>query len=328
MGQREAAKPLLLCIMGPTAAGKTDLAEGLAQALDGELISVDSTLVYRGLDIGSAKPAYPHHLIDIRDPDESYSAAEFVRDAVRIAAEIVARGRVPILVGGTMLYFRALLEGLAAMPAADPALRAMLAAQAAEQGWPAVHARLTAVDAVSAAAIHPHHSQRISRALEVYLSSGVPLSVWHEQVPPSPVEGYRVVQLAICPRERRVLHERIALRFAQMMEQGFLQEVAMLRQRLHGHADLPAARAVGYRQLWRHLDGECSLEVAVEQGVVATRQLAKRQLTWLRKWHGVQWLLTNAAGNVCAMGESEQSAGDLDENSLACALKYLQASPT
>ena len=328
MGQREAAKPLLLCIMGPTAAGKTDLAEGLAQALDGELISVDSTLVYRGLDIGSAKPAYPHHLVDIRDPDESYSAAEFARDAVRIAAEIVARGRVPILVGGTMLYFRALLDGLAAMPAADPALRTTLAAQAAAQGWPALHARLAAVDPVSAAAIHPHHSQRISRALEVYLSSGVPLSAWHEQVPESPVKGYRVVQLAICPRERRVLHERIAQRFAQMMEQGFLQEVAALRQRLQGHADLPAARTVGYRQLWRHLDGECSLEDAVEQGIAATRQLAKRQLTWLRKWHGVHWLLTNTAGNVCAMGESEQSAGDLDENSIACALKYLQASPT
>jgi tRNA dimethylallyltransferase len=328
VAQREAAKPLLLCIMGPTAAGKTDLAEGLAQALDGELISVDSTLVYRGLDIGSAKPAFPHHLIDIRDPDESYSAAEFVRDAVRTAAEIVARGRVPILVGGTMLYFRALLEGLAAMPAADPALRAALAVQAAEQGWPALHARLATVDPVSAAAIHPHHSQRISRALEVYLSSGVPLSVWHEEVPVSPVEGYRVVQLAICPRERRVLHERIALRFARMMEQGFLQEVAALRQGLLGHADLPAARAVGYRQLWRHLDGECSLEEAVEQGIAATRQLAKRQLTWLRKWHEVQWLLTNATGNVCAMGESEQSAGDLDENSLACALKYLHVSPT
>lgn len=328
MGQREAAKPLLLCIMGPTAAGKTDLAEGLAQALDGELISVDSTLVYRGLDIGSAKPAYPHHLVDIRDPDESYSAAEFVRDAVRIAAEIVARGRVPILVGGTMLYFRALLDGLAAMPAADPALRATLAAQAAAEGWPALHARLAVVDPVSAAAIHPHHSQRISRALEVYMSSGVPLSAWHEQVPESPVKGYRVVQLAICPRERRVLHERIALRFAQMMRQGFLQEVATLRQGLQGRSDLPAARAVGYRQLWRHLDGECSLEEAVEQGIAATRQLAKRQLTWLRKWHGVHWLLTNTAGNVCAMGESEQSAGDLDENSIACALKYLQASPT
>ena len=328
MGQREAAKPLLLCIMGPTAAGKTDLAEGLAQALDGELISVDSTLVYRGLDIGSAKPAYPHHLVDIRDPDERYSAAEFVRDAVRIAAEIVARGRVPILVGGTMLYFRALLDGLAAMPAADPALRATLAAQAAAEGWPALHARLAVVDPVSAAAIHPHHSQRISRALEVYMSSGVPLSAWHEQVPESPVKGYRVVQLAICPRERRVLHERIALRFAQMMRQGFLQEVATLRQGLQGRSDLPAARAVGYRQLWRHLDGECSLEEAVEQGIAATRQLAKRQLTWLRKWHGVHWLLTNTAGNVCAMGESEQSAGDLDENSIACALKYLQASPT
>lgn len=160
------------------------------------------------------------------------------------------------------------------------------------------------------------------------MSSGVPLSAWHEQVPESPVKGYRVVQLAICPRERRVLHERIALRFAQMMRQGFLQEVATLRQGLQGRSDLPAARAVGYRQLWRHLDGECSLEEAVEQGIAATRQLAKRQLTWLRKWHGVHWLLTNTAGNVCAMGESEQSAGDLDENSIACALKYLQASPT
>lgn len=327
MARQEAQKPLLLCITGPTAAGKTDLAVGLAEALGGELISVDSTLVYRGLDIGSAKPDYPHHLVDIRDPTESYSAAEFVQDALRAAADIVGRGRLPILVGGTMLYFRALLDGLAAMPPADAQLRGSLAAEAAAQGWPALHARLAAVDPVSAAAIHPHHSQRISRALEVFASSGVPLSVWHEQVPESPVRDYRVQQLAICPRDRGVLHQRIAQRFAQMMEQGFLQEVAALREQLAGHRELPALRAVGYRQLSRHLDGECSLEEAVQQGVAATRQLAKRQLTWLRKWQGLHWLLTNAAGNVCAVGESEHSAGDLNENSLTCALKYLRESP-
>ena len=320
-------KPLLLCVMGPTAAGKTDLATGLARALDGELVSVDSALVYRGLDIGSAKPDYPHHLIDIRDPAERYSAADFVADASRVVADIVGRGRTPILVGGTMLYFRAFLEGLAAMPASDPAIRAELAATAGREGWPALHARLAEIDPVAAAAIHPHHSQRISRALEVFAGSGIPLSEWHQRPAVSPAARYRVVQLALCPRQRAELHRRIELRFRSMLAQGFLQEVAALHRRPDLHPDLPAIRAVGYRQLWRHLDGECSLEEAVQQALAATRQLAKRQLTWLRKWPGLHWLLTDAEGNVCAAGESEAGGRETGEIPLRAALKYLGVDP-
>lgn len=322
-----ADKPLLLCVMGPTAAGKTDLATGLAEELDGELVSVDSALVYRGLDIGSAKPDYPHHLIDIRDPAESYSAADFAADAGRVVAEIVGRGRTPILVGGTMLYFRAFLEGLAAMPASDPAIRAELAAAAGRDGWPALHARLARVDPVAAAAIHPQHSQRISRALEVFLHSGVPLSQWHRGAAVSPAAGFHVVQLGICPQQRAQLHRRIELRFRAMLAQGFLQEVAALHRRPDLHPGLPAMRAVGYRQLWRHLDGACSLEEAVQQGVAATRQLAKRQLTWLRKWPQLYWLLTDGAGNVCASGESDDVRQIQAEIPLRAALNYVGYPP-
>lgn len=320
-------RPLLLCIMGPTAAGKTDLAIGMAEALDGELVSVDSALVYRGLDIGSAKPDYPHHLVDIRDPAESYSAAEFAADASQVVAEIVGRGRTPILVGGTMLYFRAFLYGLAAMPASDAAVRAQLAAEAGRDGWPALHARLQEVDPVAAGVIHPHHSQRISRALEVFLTSGVPLSEWHQQSAESPAARYRVVQLAVCPRQRAELHRRIEIRFRRMLAQGFLQEVALLHERPDLSPDLPAIRAVGYRQLWRHLDGECSLEEAAQQGIAASRQLAKRQLTWLRKWPDLYWLVTDATGNVCAAGESEHGGQGMAEIPLQAALNYVRYSP-
>ncbi len=323
----EREKPLLLCIMGPTAAGKTELAIGLARALDGELVSVDSALVYRGLDIGSAKPGYPHHLMDVRDPSESYSAADFVADAVAVVEDIVARGRTPILVGGTMLYFRAFLQGLAAMPATDPVIRAELAQAAERDGWPALHARLAEVDPVAAAAIHPHHSQRISRALEVFMGSGVPLSEWHQHATPSPAAGYRVVQLAICPKQRGELHRRIRLRFQSMLAEGFLREVEGLHRRVDLHPGLPAIRAVGYRQLWRHLDGECSLEEAIEQGIAATRQLAKRQLTWLRKWPDLNWLLTDAAGNVCAVGESELGEREIEGDPLQVALNFVQRVP-
>ncbi|HEY7775765.1 MAG TPA: tRNA (adenosine(37)-N6)-dimethylallyltransferase MiaA, partial [Kineobactrum sp.] len=253
MAPEQVAKPLLVCLLGPTAAGKTDLAIELAQVLGGELVSVDSALVYRGLDIGSAKPDYPHHLVDIRDPAESYSAADFVADARRVVADIVARGKTPILVGGTMLYFRAFLEGLAAMPGSNPAIRAELEAQASRFGWPALHARLAEVDPEAAAQIHPNHSQRISRALEVFTASGIPLSHWHhrgEAVVPAAAE-YRVVQLAICTRERALLHRRIARRFGFMLEAGFVEEVRRLHGRTDLHGGLPAIRAVGYRQLWR-----------------------------------------------------------------------------
>jgi tRNA dimethylallyltransferase len=283
--------------MGPTASGKTDLAIAMAEAFGGELISVDSALVYRGLDIGSAKPEYPHHLINICDPLEVYSAAQFVVDAQRAIDDIRSRGKRPILVGGSMLYFRALFDGLAAMPAADPALRKEIEALAAAQGWPAVHARLATVDPDSAARIHPNHSQRLTRALEVYQLTGRPLSELHsEQSGGATTET--MLAVAIAPQDRAVLHARIAARFTAMLSAGFLDEVATLRARDDLNAELPAIRAVGYRQLWEHLAGECSLGEACERALAATRQLAKRQFTWLRKWPELRWIWTTAAGTV------------------------------
>ena len=326
-------KPLLVCLLGPTASGNTDLAIEIARHRDCELISVDSALVYRGLDIGSAKPDYPHHLVDIRDPADVYSAADFVADATRLAADITARGKTPLLVGGTMLYFKAFLEGLAEMPAADPAIRADIEQQAATHGWPHIHAQLAAVDPEAAARIHPNHSQRLSRALEVYRASGITLTQWHASTNKgsdpffSPFDTYRVVQMAIRPADRAVLHRRIALRFEQMMAAGFLQEVRQLRQRGDLHPDLPAIRAVGYRQLWQHLSGECTLEEAVEKGVAATRQLAKRQLTWLRKWPDLGWIYTDSAGNLLEQGLSEDCVGYVGQKPLNLALNYLDRPP-
>jgi tRNA dimethylallyltransferase len=321
-------KPLLLCLLGPTASGKTDLAIALARQLGCELVSVDSALVYRGMDIGSAKPAYPHHLVDIRDPAQPYSAADFVTDANRLVGDIVARGRTPLLVGGTMLYFKAFLEGLAEMPVADPAIRARLAALAGSHGWPHLHQQLAQVDPQAAARIHPQHSQRLSRALEVYLASGVTLTEWHNKRGAAANDRYRVVQLAICPAERAILHHRIAQRFEMMMEAGLLEEVRQLWLRPDLHAGLPAIRAVGYRQLWQHLEGECSLEDAVKNALAATRQLAKRQLTWLRKWPHLGWIYTDHAGNVVPGGLSNDRADWLGEKPLALALNYLVRPPT
>lgn len=322
-------KPLLICLMGPTASGKTDLAIDLARVLGCELVSVDSALVYRGLDIGSAKPDYPHHLVDIRDPQEPYSAAEFAADAGRAVDHILARGKTPLLVGGTMLYFRAFLEGLARMPAADPALRAVIEAEATARGWPALHAELAAVDPEAAARIHPNHSQRLGRALEVYRASGVPISEWQRrQSARAPGERFRLRQLALCPRDRAVLHERIERRFGLMLEAGFLEEVRALHARPGLHPGLPAIRAVGYRQLWRYLDGECSLDEAVARGVAATRQLAKRQLTWLRKWPGLNWLETDAAGNVLPPPRSHSAVDNCVEDLLQRALNYIGPAPS
>ena len=309
-------RPLVVLLMGPTASGKTDLAIELAKALNGDLISVDSALVYRGLDIGSAKPDYPHHLIDIRDPAQPYSAADFVSDAVPLINQFVAEGKVPILVGGTMLYFKALLEGLNEMPSADPAIRAQIEGEAEREGWPALHAKLLEVDPVSAARIHPNHSQRLARALEVYRTSGIPLSNWqsHQQARPLPAERFRLLQIALCPQDRSVLHERIALRFEHMMAAGFLAEVRQLHQRGDLNADLPAIRAVGYRQLWEHLEGAVSLEEAVTRGIAATRQLAKRQLTWLRKWPDLAWITTDREGNVVDSGLSDATGMGFVQN--------------
>lgn len=294
------AQPPLLCLMGPTAAGKTDLAIALAEELGGELVSVDSALVYRGLDIGTAKPDYPHHLVDIREPDQPYSAAEFTRDACAAIADIRARGRWPILVGGTMLYFRALLIGLDAMPEGDPDVRAGIEAEAARRGWPALHAELARVDPEAARRIHPNHSQRISRALEVYRISSVPMSAWQRGGPP-PLPAQPVLALAVCPRERALLHRRIADRFEQMLARGFVAEVEALWQRGDLDPGLPAIRAVGYRQYWDLLEGAVDAATARERTIAATRQLAKRQLTWLRKWPELRWLLTDADGEVEAI---------------------------
>ena len=306
------AKPALVCLMGPTASGKTELAIALAAELDCELVSVDSALVYRGLDIGSAKPDYPHHLVDICDPAEAYSAARFSEDARLRVAEIVARGRTPLLVGGTMLYFRAFLEGLADMPEADPVIRAQIEREAAAQGWPHMHRQLAAVDPEAAARIHPRHSQRLSRSLEVYRATGTTLSAFHargNQGDGGAIRDlYRVIQLAICPADRAQLHRRIEQRFSLMLEAGLVQEVRRLQARGDLHPDLPAVRAVGYRQVWQYLDGLCTLEEARDKAIAATRQLAKRQLTWLRKWPQIEWILTDHAGNVAQ--SDELAAGD------------------
>ncbi|MBA1193480.1 tRNA (adenosine(37)-N6)-dimethylallyltransferase MiaA [Pseudomonas entomophila] len=303
-------KPPALFLMGPTAAGKTDLAIALTQVLPCELISVDSALIYRDMDIGTAKPskdvlaAHPHRLIDIRDPAQSYSAAEFRHDALAAMAEITARGRIPLLVGGTMLYYKALVEGLADMPPADAQVRADLEAEMATLGLAELHRQLTEVDPESAARIHPNDPQRLVRALEVYRVSGQSMTAHRVRQQQAAQAGddaalpYTVASLAIAPANRHVLHERIALRFAQMLEQGFVEEVRALRDRRDLHAGLPSIRAVGYRQVWDHLDGALTAAQMQERGVIATRQLAKRQFTWLRSWSGLHWLDSLADDNL------------------------------
>ena len=287
----ENAPPLrALCLAGPTAAGKTAAALAIAARWPAEIISVDSALVYRGMDIGTAKPsaaeraAVPHHLIDIRDPQQAYSAAEFVRDAEALIDAIRGRGRLPLLVGGTMLYFKALFDGLDDMPAADPAVRAALEAEAAARGWPALHAELAQVDPITAARLAPADSQRIQRALEVWRVSGRPMSAFHTPKTRAdhhlPTMGIALFSLE--PQDRAWLHERIARRFDAMLAAGFLDEVLALRARGDLHAELPAMRCVGYRQAWEALDGTLPLAELRDRGIFATRQLAKRQLTWLR----------------------------------------------
>lgn len=273
--------------MGPTASGKTSLAVELVKRFPMDIISVDSALVYRGMDIGTAKPdaatlaEAPHRLIDIRDPSQPYSAAEFRNDALVEMAEITRRQRIPLLVGGTFLYFRALQQGLSEMPAADAGVRDRLEEEASLTGWPALHARLAAVDPASAARIHATDPQRIQRALEVYELSGQPMSAFHASQPAADFP-YRVLKLALIPADRELLHRRIEARFQQMLSGGLLDEVKKLIDRGDLRADLPAIRAVGYRQVWQHLHGQLDYESMVEQAVIATRQYAKRQLTWLR----------------------------------------------
>lgn len=296
MSASAAERPLVLALMGPTASGKTALAIELAQRFGGEIVSVDSALVYRGLDIGSAKPnaeeraGIPHHLIDIREPDQPYSAGEFAQDARAAVDAVLARGHLPILVGGTGLYFRALLGGLSAMPASEPEVRAAIERDAVERGWGTLHAELARVDPEAAARIRASDPQRITRALEVWRVSGRPISHWQREAPLSPRPPWRVLKLVLAPSDRSLLHARIAQRFERMVGQGFLDEVRALMARPELHPDLPAMRAVGYRQAWRHLRGETPMAGFLAEGIAATRQLAKRQLTWLRAELDAFWV--------------------------------------
>lgn len=308
-------RPIAIAVMGPTASGKTAFAIDCAERLGGEIVSVDSALVYRGLDIGAAKPdaalraRVPHHLIDLREPWQRYSAAEFAADAKHVIDDILARGKLPVLAGGTSLYFHALLNGLSAMPDADPEMRARITSEAEISGWPALHAELATVDPLAAARIHATDPQRIQRALEVYRLTGKPISAWQREQPQGRLP-VRVLKLVLAPRDRTVLHARIARRFDAMLAEGFIDEIQRLRQlpelqRIANPLDLPALRAVGYRQAWEHLDSAEDREPSPKQipvpgeepkfyefrdrAIFATRQLAKRQLTWLRGDLDARW---------------------------------------
>jgi len=300
--QHADARPPAIFLMGATATGKTALACALAEQFPLGLVSVDSALVYRGLDIGAAKPdaatlaRHPHRLIDIRDPSTPYSAAEFRGDALAAMDAIARERRVPLLVGGTGLYFRALAEGLSALPEADPEVRARIAEDAARSGWPALHERLRSFDAASAERIRPGDAQRIQRALEIVELTGAPMSALTGGPPERP--PWRLLKLALVPRDRALLHARIALRFDAMLAAGFLDEVRALRARGDLHADLPALRAVGYRQVWQHLAGDYDLAQCRDRAIFATRQLAKRQTTWLRSELDTRWLDTGRHADV------------------------------
>jgi tRNA dimethylallyltransferase len=281
-------KPRVICLLGPTASGKTQLALALSQCLPVDIISVDSAMVYRGMDIGTAKPeaavlqSIPHRLIDICDPSQAYSVADFRRDALAAIDDSLQAERIPLLVGGTMLYFHALQTGLAPMSAADPQIRQQILEQAGRQGWPALHAELTKCDPVAAAKIDVNDKQRIQRALEVFRVTGQPLSRHWRQT--SVNSDYRFINIALIPGDRAVLHERIAHRVQQMLTDGLVEEVEKLMARGDLNLDLPALRCVGYRQVWLYLQGEFDYQTMQQRIVFATRQLAKRQLTWLRRW--------------------------------------------
>ena len=289
--------------MGPTASGKTDLAVALRKHLPVELINVDSAQIYRDMDIGTAKPdsetlrAAPHRLISFCDPAQPYSAADFATDAKREIADIIASGRVPLLVGGSMLYFKVLLEGLSKLPEANPEIREHIQQQADREGWPSLHSELQKVDAQTASRLHPNHSQRIQRALEVYRIAGVPLSELQMKLQGGIQDDFDICQFALIPHNRALLHQRIEQRFLAMMDQGFATEVEKLYQRGDLNLDMPAIRSVGYRQLWDYFDGRCDLNEAVEKAIIATRQLSKRQQTWLRNWpNSVQIPVDDASG--------------------------------
>ena len=332
--------PPVIFLMGPTASGKTDLAIELCRHLPCEIVSVDSALIYRGMDIGTAKPSpselasAPHRLIDIRDPSEAYSVAEFRADALLAIEDIIAAGKIPLLVGGTMLYFKALLEGIADMPATDLDIREQIERDAEQYGWPYVHKQLAAVDPESAARIHPNHSQRIERALAVYRSSGVTMTAYRQLQLDGKDGGddapkefpYQAFQMAIAPLDRAVLHRRIENRFVLMVENGLIEEVERLFRREDLSEDLPSIRAVGYRQVWQHLEGKLSRDEMIERGIIATRQLAKRQFTWLRKWPDLQWLYTDEIGLLAASNDGgDIENGLIGQPPVKLALKYLQS---
>lgn len=287
--------PPAICIMGPTASGKTDAAVHLVEHLPVEIISVDSVLIYKEMNIGSAKPdanilqKAPHRLIDFLDPSQAYSVAEFQRDALQAMQEITRQGKIPLLVGGTMLYFRSLIDGLSDLPAADASVRQKLETEAAEIGWPAMHDKLKKVDSLSAEKIHPNDPQRIQRALEVFEITGEALSQLQIKHKAEYSLPYNMTKIIINPDSRAVLHQRIEQRFTQMLEQGFVDEVKALYERGDLHADMPSMRAVGYRQVWEYLAKQRDYDSMVERGIVVTRQLAKRQLTWLRNEQNATW---------------------------------------
>ena len=294
---KTAELPQAIFLMGPTASGKTALAIELVENYNCEIISVDSALVYKGMDIGTAKPdaelqaRAPHRLIDLIDPTEAYSAANFREDALREMADITAKGKVPLLVGGTMMYFKFLRDGAAQLPKADEAVRQRLLAQGEEFGWPYMHAKLAEVDPVAAERLKPMDSQRIQRALEVFEVSGKTLTQFWAEQDEQPLP-YEVISFAVMPKERKTLHKRIAQRYQIMMKQGFVDEVKTLFARGDLHEELPSIRCVGYRQVWQYLKGEIDYDEMVERGIIATRQLAKRQITWLRSWPDLNWLDT------------------------------------
>lgn len=287
--------PPALMLMGPTASGKTALALSLVDRFPFEIISVDSALVYRGMDIGTSKPSadilkqYPHHLVNILHPEDAYSAAEFRSDALSLMEDIIRRNKIPLLVGGTMLYFRALINGLSDLPSADQGIRQVLENDFEKLGSHVMHQKLQTVDPEAAKRIHPNDPQRIQRALEVFQISGIPLSEWWEKEKKQKLP-YTVLKLAITTSDRAILHDRIATRFSEMLEQGFVDEVKVLRERKTLSIDKPSMRSVGYRQVWQYLDGDFDYEEMRFKGIVATRQLAKRQLTWLRSEQNLNWI--------------------------------------
>jgi len=299
---KQSKLPPVICLMGPTASGKTALAMALHDALPCDIISVDSALVYRNMNIGTAKPTaeelakYPHRLIDLIDASESYSAADFCRDALAEIEKIRANNRIPLLVGGTMMYFKSLIDGISPLPSANTDIRQVIESEANEHGWQYIHQQLADVDPVSAERIHQNDPQRLMRALEVYRITGKSMTELTK------VKGQRlagdVLQFAIAPKERKDLHARIALRFEQMIAQDFQNEVVQLKLREDLHENLPSIRCVGYRQMWEYLDNEVDHDEMVFKGICATRQLAKRQLTWLRNWPDLQWLHMEDENNL------------------------------